>query len=123
VAKIEGKGTRFPLNWSELNEAVSPRAIIRLGQLADKKTVASVMRADCAFGAFYRRQKACLGPAQATVATAHLIARVVYRMLKYQIEYEPLSMSEYEKQYHERQIKYSEKKAAQFGLRLAPTAA
>jgi transposase len=94
----------------------------RAGQAFRLATV-SVMRTDCVFGAFYRRMKSRLGPAQATVATAHLLARVVYRMLKYQVEYEPLNVSEYEKQYHERQIKYLEKKAAQFGFQLVPTAA
>ena len=78
------------------------------------------MRADCAFGAFYRRQKARLGPAQAAVATAHLIARVVYRMLKFQIEYEPLSVQEYELHYRQQQIKYLERKAARLGFQLAP---
>jgi hypothetical protein len=37
-------------------------------------------RAGQAAGAFYRRPKARLGPAQAIVATAHLLARIVYRM-------------------------------------------
>ena len=63
-------------------------------------------QADCSFGAMYRRLRARLGPAQATVATAHAIARVVYRMLKYQVEYDPLSVNEYQKQYDEHQIKY-----------------
>ena len=79
------------------------------------------MRADCVFGAYYRRQRARLGPAQAAVATAHLIARVVYRMLKYRVEYEPISVQDYEKHYREQQIKYLEKKAAKFGLQLTPT--
>jgi len=92
----------------------------RAGQ-AFRLAAGSVMRADCAFGAFYRRQKARLGPAQAAVATAHLIARVVYRMLKYKMEYEPLSVVEYEKRYREQQLKYLEKKAAKFGLQLVPT--
>ncbi len=94
----------------------------RAGQ-AFRLAAVSVMRADCVFGAFYRRMKSRLGPAQATVATAHLIARVVYRMLKYQTEYEPLSVSEYEKRFRDRQIKYLEKKAAKFGFQLAQTAA
>jgi len=68
-----------------------------------------------------RAREARLGPAQAAVATAHLIARVVYRMLKYKVEYEPFSVAEYEKRYRERQIKYLEKKAAKFGFQLAPT--
>lgn len=94
----------------------------RAGQ-AFRMAAGSVMRADCSFGAFYRRQKARLGPAQAAVATAHLIARVVYRILKYQVEYEPLSAQEYEKHYREQQIKYLVKKAAKFGFRLAPVGA
>lgn len=92
----------------------------RAGQ-AFRMAAGSVMRADCAFGAFYRRQKARLGPAQAAVATAHLIARVVYRMLKYQVEYEPLSVLEYERHYHEQQVKYLHKRAAKFGFLLTPT--
>ena len=92
----------------------------RAGQ-AFRMAAGSVMRADCAFGAFYRRQKARLGPAQAAVATAHRMARVVYRMLKYKVEYEPLSVTEYEAHYREQQIKYLQKKAAKFGFQLAPT--
>lgn len=92
----------------------------RAGQ-AFRMAAGSVMRADCAFGAHYRRQKSRLGPAQAAVATAHLIARVVYRMLKYKVEYEPLSAAEYEKHYQAQQLKYLKKKAAKFGLQLVPT--
>src|SRR5262249_52893125 len=47
----------------------------------------SVLRADCAVGAFYRRLKGRLGPAQALVATAHKIARTVYHMLKDHVLY------------------------------------
>lgn len=91
----------------------------RAGQ-AFRMAAGSVMRADCVFGAFYRRQKARLGPAQAAVATAHLIARVVYKMLKYQVEYEPLSVAQYEQHYREQQLKYLHKKAAKFGFQLTP---
>jgi transposase len=94
----------------------------RAGQ-AFRMAAAAVMRADCMFGAYYRRQKARLGPAQAAVATAHQIAKVVYRMLKYQVEYEPLSTQEYERHYREQQIKYLVKKAAKFGFQLAPVSA
>jgi transposase len=78
----------------------------------------SVKDADCAFGVFYRRLKARLGPAQATVATAHAIARTVYRMLKYKEEFNPLDVNEYQKKFEEQQIKYLKKKAAKFGLTL-----
>lgn len=91
----------------------------RAGQ-AFRMAAQSVKQADCVFGALYRRLKARLGPAQATVATAHALARVVYRMLKYQVEYEPLSVNEYEKKYKEQQIKYMTKKAAKLGFQLVP---
>ena len=91
----------------------------RAGQ-AFRQAAGSVMRADCVFGAFYRRQKARLGPAQAAVATAHLIARVVYKMLKYRVEYEPLSVTQYEQHYREQQLKYLHKKAAKLGFHLTP---
>lgn len=91
----------------------------RAGQ-AFRLAAQSVKQAECVFGVLYRRLKARLGPAQATVATAHAIARVVYRMLKYKVEYEPLNVNEYQKRYEEQQIKYMKKKAAKFGFQLVP---
>lgn len=78
----------------------------------------SVKQADCPFGVMYRRLRTRLGPAQATVATAHAIARVVYRMLKFKVEYDPLSVNEYQRQYEEQQIKYIKKRAAKLGYEL-----
>ena len=91
----------------------------RAGQ-AFRMAANSVKLADCVFGVMYRRLKARLGPAQATVATAHAIARVAYRMLKYQVEYETISVEEYEKKYRDQQIKYMKKKAAKLGYQLIP---
>lgn len=91
----------------------------RAGQ-AFRMAANSVKQADCVFGVKYRRMKARLGPAQATVATAHAIARVVYRMLKYKVEYGTISVEEYEKQYQEQQLKYVKKKAAKLGYQLTP---
>jgi transposase len=91
----------------------------RAGQ-AFRMAAQSVKKADCVFGSLYRRLKARLGPAQATVATAHAIARVVYRMLKYQVEYEKINLEEYEQKYKEQQIKYMKKKAAKLGFQLVP---
>ena len=83
----------------------------------------SVKQADCPFGVMYRRLRARLGPAQATVATAHAIARVVYQKLKYKVEYDPLSVNEYQKQYEEQQLKYMKKRAAKLGYELVPAPA
>lgn len=52
----------------------------RAGQ-AFRQAAAAVIRVDCAFGAFYRRLKSRIGPAQAIVAAAHKIARIVCCML------------------------------------------
>ena len=79
----------------------------------------------------YKRFRARQGPSQATVSTAHAtpalhpqrgasVARVVYRMLKYQVEYETISVNEYEKKYEEQQVKYFKKKAAKLGFQLVP---
>jgi hypothetical protein len=91
----------------------------RAGQ-AFRMAANSVKQAECVFGVMYRRLKARLGPAQATVATAHAIARVVYRMLKYQVEFETISVEEYEKKYRNQQLKYMKKKAAKLGYQLIP---
>lgn len=91
----------------------------RAGQ-AFRMAAQSVKRADCVFGSLYRRLKSRLDKAQATVATAHAIARVVYRMLKYKVEYEQVSVEEYEQKYKEQQLKYMKKKAAKLGFQLIP---
>ena len=114
-----GLAPKHEISGGKLLKSRTIKTRNRAGQ-AFRLAAGSVMRANCAFGAFYRRQKARLGPAQAAVATAHLMARVVYRMLKYKVEYVPLSVVEYEKHYREQQIKYLQKKAAKFGFQLAP---
>ena len=91
----------------------------RAGQ-AFRLAANSVKKADCPFGVVYRRLRSRLGPAQATVATAHAIARVVYKMLKYKVEYDPLSVNEYQKQYDAQQVKYMRKRAAKLGYELVP---
>ena len=91
----------------------------RAGQ-AFRMAAQSVKNADCVFGSRYRRLRARLDNRQATVATAHAIARVVYRMLKYQVEYEELSVEEYEQEYKNQQVKYLKKKAAKLGFQLVP---
>ncbi len=94
----------------------------RAGQ-AFRQAAAAVIRANCAFGAFYRRLKSRLGPAQAVVATAHKIARVVYHMLKSKVEYQAVTAADYEQRFREREIKYLQRKAARLGFSLSPSTA
>jgi hypothetical protein len=65
--------------------------------------------------------KSRLGPAQAMVATAHKMARVVFHMLSKGEAYRPLGAAEYEQQFKERQIQYLKRKAAKLGLQVIPT--
>jgi hypothetical protein len=91
----------------------------RAGQ-AFRQAAASVTRSNSAFGAFYRRKRAQLGPAQALVATAHKIARTVYFMLKYQVPFEDVGAEGYESQQRERELIYLKRKAAKLGFDLTP---
>ena len=75
-----------------------------------------------AFGAFFRRMRAKLGPEQATVATAHKIARVVYHLLKEHEPFEGTTATEYDRQCHERELKYLQRKAAKLGYTLTANA-
>ncbi len=91
----------------------------RAGQ-AFRQAAASVTRSHSAFGAFYRRKRAQLGPAQALVATAHKIARTVYFVLKYKVPYQDIGAEGYESQQRERDLLYLQRKAAKLGFDLAP---
>jgi len=74
-----------------------------------------------ALGAFYRRMRAKLGAASAITATAHKLARIVYRLLKYGELYVRQGMEDYEKKYRERVLHNLKKTAASFGFQLTPT--
>ena len=67
----------------------------RAGQ-AFRQAATSVARGPSAFGAFYRRKRAQGGPKFAQVATAHKIARTVYHMLKFRVQYEDIGASNFE---------------------------
>jgi len=114
-----GLAPKYEISGTKVLKNKTLKTKNRAGQ-AFRMAAQSVKRADCVFGSFYRRLKSRLDKAQATVATAHAIARVVYRLLKYKVEYEAISVEEYEQKYKERQIKYIKKKAEKFGFQLVP---
>jgi hypothetical protein len=61
------------------------------------------------------------GPEQATVATAHKIARIVYHLLKYGEAYEAESAEAYEHKRQERELRHLTRRAANLGYTLTPT--
>jgi transposase len=71
---------------------------------------------------FYRRIKSRIGGKGAITATAHKLACLVYRMLKYGTEYVQQSLAEYEQRVRRQMERALERKAAALGYRLVPAA-
>jgi transposase len=69
-------------------------------------------------GAYYRRFAARMGPPKAITATAHKLARIIYRMLKFGDAYVDKGQQHLEKQHRERQLKALIKRAKDLGLTL-----
>ena len=67
--------------------------------------------------------KARHGPAKATTATAHKLARIVYFMLENRTANCDPGVTYYEQQYRDRMIRNLKRKAATLGLQLVPVAA
>ncbi len=71
-------------------------------------------------GAFYRRMRSKLGPAKATTATAHKLAKIIYHMLKEKTPYRAHGAEEYLHKDHERQLRQVRKQAKHLGFDLVP---
>jgi transposase len=71
-------------------------------------------------GLFYRRIKSRLGGKGAVTATAHKLACLVYRMLKYGNEYVRQSIEEYEQKVRKQMERSLQRKAAALGYELVP---
>ena len=73
-------------------------------------------------GTTFRRMRAKLGPPQATVATAHKIARVVYHVLTHHEAFEETTGTEYTQQCRDREVRPVARTAATRGTTRAPQA-
>jgi len=89
----------------------------RAGQ-AFRQAAVAVSRSSSAFGAYYRRKRAQGGPQFAQVATAHKIARTVYHLLKYQVQYADIGTEGFERKQRERDVATLQKRAAKLGFTL-----
>lgn len=88
--------------------------------IALRMAARSVGRTNTSLGSFYRRIRSRIGGLGAVKATAHKLACLVYRMLKYGEEYVTQSMEEYEAQIKANMLKSLARKAAAMGLQLSP---
>lgn len=96
--------------------------VVNRATQAFRQAAQSVARSDSAFGAYFRSMRARLGPQQATVATAHKIARVVYHLLKHREVFQNESAEAYERQKQERELKHLNRRAHKLGYTLIPAA-
>jgi transposase len=71
-------------------------------------------------GAFFRRMRSKLGPAKATTATAHKLAKIIYHMLKEQTPYRERSAEHYLQKDHERKMRQLRQQAKHLGFALVP---
>ncbi len=91
----------------------------RAGQVL-RLAAQSVGRGKSALGAYFRRMRARLGTEQATTATAHKLARIIYHMLKEHQPYRPQSATAYDQQQRQRELKRLQRQAANLGFMLQP---
>ena len=113
---------------------LSPNNRITGGRVISSKTKASgnraakalrlaanaLHRSNSALGAFLRRKKAHLGAPKAITATAHKLARIIYSMLRYGHQYADAGAEYYERQYQQRALRTTKRRAAQLGYQLVP---
>ncbi len=77
---------------------------------------ASLRSSPTALGAFYRRIRARGGEAKAVTATAHKLAKIYYRLLKYGEQYVEAGEKAYEERYQQQRLKALSKQAALMGF-------
>lgn len=83
-----------------------------------RMAASTLYRSSTALGAYLRRLKGHKGPMKAITATAHKLAKIIYNMLRYGVEYMEAGQAYYEEQYRDRVIKNLKKKASELGFEL-----
>lgn len=83
----------------------------------------SLCRAKDYFGQFFRRMRAKLGAAQATTATAHKLARIIYHVLRTKTPYTETIFHACDEQARQRAEGRLKRQAASLGFQLIPVTA
>ncbi len=73
------------------------------------------MRSQSYLGAYLRRQRSRLGAPKAITAMAHKLARILYNLMRYGVEYMKKNEVEYADQEHARQEKSFHRRARELG--------
>jgi transposase len=80
------------------------RRVVNRAAEALRMAATTLENSQSALGGFHRRMKARLGAAEAVTATAHKLARIVYRLLKHGEAYVRQGIEDYEKKFRERKL-------------------
>jgi transposase len=116
------------VSWLRLcpDNKISADKVIGKGRLPTKNRITSALRmaastlrlSNTYLGAQFRRLRTRLGPPIATKAMAAKLARLVYRMLRYGMEFVDKGTEFYEAQHRKQQVNYLKWKAANLGLQI-----
>jgi transposase len=93
------------------------RVVNRLSD-ALRLSASSLEHSQSALGSFYHHMKAKLGAAEGVTATAHKLARIIYRLVKHGDDYVRQGMEVYENKCREQKLKRLQKAASQQGFQL-----
>jgi transposase len=93
-----------------------------LNRLSDALRLAATTleRSQSALGGYYRRMKAKLGAAEAVTATAHKLARLIYRLIKHGEAYVRQGLEDYERKFQNRKLVRLKKTVSLLGFDLVP---
>jgi transposase len=116
------------VSWLRLcpDNKISADKVIGKGRLPTKNRITSALRmaastlrlSNTYLGAQFRRLRTRLGPPIATKAMAAKLARLVYRMLRYGMQFVDKGTGFYEAQHRKQQVNYLKWKAANLGLQI-----
>jgi transposase len=110
-----------PQNQSnQTNRRRSHRKATSRVTIALRLAAQSVGQSKTPLGLFYRRIRSRIGGLGAVKATAHKLACLIYRMLRYGQEYVTQSLEEYEAKVKGNQLRALKRKAAALGFQLSP---
>jgi transposase len=109
-----------PDNRISGGQVLSSRTRRVVNRLSDalRMAASTLDRSQSALGGFARRMKARLGAAEGITATAHKLARIVYRLIKHGEAYVRQGLEDYEKKFAARKLTALQKTAKAFGFEL-----
>jgi len=99
------------------------RRVINRAATAFRMAALALSRGPSALGAYYRRMRAKLGAPKALTATAHKLALLFYRLLRFGEDYVDIGAMQYEEKFRAKQIKSITRRAAELGLQVTELAA